>query len=220
MVSKVFDNNDFGYHKVTVERPLRLNFAATPERIGKLEEQKAFQNLVQSKKADDAQRKEAIAKGKAKQDAIRSLLNAVGKETAGSIFLDPAEFSATLDAAAKKAKARLNKNERIAILSALSERDPEAAECFDDKGNIQPDPELRDTETVPLKETPESYMAREVTPHAPDAWVDHSKTKVGYEVPLNRQFYVYEPPRRLEEIESGLRTLESEIADLMAEVTT
>ena len=220
VVSKVFDNDDFGYHKVTVERPLRLNFAATPERIAKLEDQKAFQNLAQSKKADGTQREEAITKGKAKQDTIRNLLNAVGKETDGRTFLDPAEFSATLDAAAKKAKTRLNKNERTAILSALGERDPEAAEYMDDSGNIQPDPELRDTETVPLKETLESYMVHEVIPHAPDAWLDHSKTKVGYEVPLNRQFYVYEAPRPLEEIEAGLRTLENEIADLMAEVTT
>ena len=219
-MSKVFDNDDFGYRKVTVERPLRLNFAATPERIGKLEEQKAFQNLAQSKKADDAQREAAIAKGQARQEAIRNLLRSIGKETAGSIFLDPAEFSATLDAAAKKAKARLNKGERAAILSALGKRDPEAAERMDDSGNTQPDPELRDTETVPLKEALESYMTREVIPHAPDAWLDRIKTKVGYEVPLNRQFYVYEAPRPLEEIESGLRTLESEIADLMAEVTT
>ena len=202
-----------------MERPLRLNFAATPERISLLDEQKAFRNLAQSKKADGAQREEAIIKGKARQDAIRNLLNAVGKETDGSIFLDPAEFSATLNAAAKTAKVKLNKSERTAILSALGERDPKAAECLDDSGNIQPDPELRDTETAPLKETLESYMAREVIPHAPDAWLDHSKTRVGYEVPLNRQFYVYEPPRPLETIEANLRTLESEIADLMAEVT-
>ena len=219
VVSKVFDNDDFGYHKVTVERPLRLNFAATPERISLLEDEKEFQKLAQSNKADATQREEAITKGQAKQEAIRSLLRSVGKETHSRTFMDPAEFSATLDAAAKKAKVRPTKGVRLAILSALGERDPEAAACIDDKGNTQPDPELRDTETVPLKETLESYMAREVIPHAPDAWVDHSKTKVGYEVPLNRQFYVYEPPRPLEEIESGLRTLESEIADLMAEVT-
>ena len=219
VVSKVFDNDDFGYRKVTVERPLRLNFSATPERISLLDEQKAFRNLAQSKKADGAQREEAIIKGKARQDAVKNLLNAVGKETDGSIFLDPAEFSATLNAAAKATKVRLTKGERTAILSALGERDPEAAACMDDSGNVQPDPALRDTETAPLKEPLESYMAREVIPHAPDAWLDHSKTKVGYEVPLNRQFYVYEAPRPLEEIESGLRTLESEIAGLMAEVT-
>ena len=219
VVSKVFDNDDFGYHKVTVERPLRLNFAATPERISQLEEQKAFQNLAQSKKADPTKRADAIVKGKAKQTAIRNLLRTVGEETGGRTFLNPAEFSAALDSASKKAKVPLTKPVRLAILSALGERDPEAESCTDDKGNTQPDPDLRDTETVPLKEPVESYMAREVLPHAPDAWPDRGKTKVGYEVPLDRQFYVYEAPRPLEEIESGLRTLESEIADLMAEVT-
>ena len=219
VVSKVFDNDDLGYNKVTVERPLRLNFAATPERISGLEEQKAFQNLAYSKEADPTQRADAIAKGKAKQKAILSFLGTVAEETEGRTFLNPAKFSATLDSTAKKAKVRLTKGERAAILSALGERDPEAAPCLDDKGNTQPDPDLRDTETVPLKESLEAYMAREVLPNAPDAWPDHSKTKIGYEVPLNRQFYVYEPPRQLEDIESSLRTLESEIADLMAEVT-
>ena len=220
VVSKVFDNDDFGYNKVTVEQPLRLNFAATPERISGLEEQKVFQNLAHSEKADPTQRADAIAKGKAKQKAILSFLGTVAEETEGRIFLNPTKFLATLDSTANKAKVRLNKGERTAILSTLGERDPEAAPCVDDKGNTQPDPDLRDTETVPLKESLESYMTREVLPHAPDAWPDHDKTKVGYELPLNRQFYVYEPPRPLEDIEASLRTLESEIADLMAEVTT
>ena len=219
-MSKVFDNDDFGYNKVTVERPLRLNFAATPERISGLEEQKAFQNLVHSKKADPTQRADAIAKGKAKQKAILSFLGTVAEETEGRTFLNPTKFSATLDSTAKKAQVRLTKGERTAILSALGERDPKATPCLDDKGNTQPDPDLRDTETVPLKEPLETYMAREVLPHAPDAWLDHGKTNIGYELPLNRQFYVYEPPRPLEDIEASLRTLESEIADLMAEVTT
>ena len=219
VVSKVFDNDDFGYRKVTVERPLRLNFAATPERINRLEEQKTFQNLAQSKKADPTQQKDAIAKGKAKQKAIRTLLHSVANETGGRTFLNPTEFSATLDSVAKTAKLRLNKSDRAAILSALGERDPVAEPCLDDKGNTEPDPDLRDTETVPLKESVDEYLTREVLPHTPDAWPDHGKTKIGYEVTLNRQFYVYEPPRQLDEIESNLQTLEREITDLLAEVT-
>ena len=219
VVSKVFNNDDFGYRKVTVERPLRLNFAATPVRISRLEEEKEFQRLARSKKADTSQPDDAIAKAKAKQTAIRNLLRTVGEETGGRTFLDPAKFSAYFDSAAKKAKVRLTKGERKAILSALGEHDPKAEPCLDDKGNMQPDPDLRDTETVPLRENIDEYMTREVLPHVPDAWLDHSKTKIGYEVPLNRQFYVYEPPRPLEDIELNLRRLESEIADLMAEVT-
>ena len=219
VVSKIFDNEDFGYRKVTVERPLRLNFAATPERINRLQEQRTFQNLTQSKKADPKQREDAIAKGKAKQKAIQVLLHSVANETGGRIFLSPTEFSDALTAAAKTAGLRLNKTDRTAILSALGGDDPKAEPCIDDKGNTEPDPDLRDTETVPLKESIDDYMTKEVLPYTPDAWPDHSKTKIGYEVPLNRQFYVYEPPRQLGDIESNLRTLEREIAGLMAEVT-
>ncbi|WP_419924659.1 hypothetical protein [Candidatus Poriferisocius sp.] len=104
-------------------------------------------------------------------------------------------------------------------MAALGERDSDASICNDKTGNPEPDPELRDTETVPLGEAIDDYMAREVLPHASDAWVDHTKTKIGYEIPLNRHFYVYEPPRPLDEIEADLKTLEHEIAVLLGEVT-
>ena len=77
---------------------------------------------------------------------------------------------------------------------------------------------MRDTETVPLGEAIDDYMAREVLPHVPDAWVDESKTKIGYEIPLNRHFYVYEPPRALDEIRCDLQELEREIAGLISDV--
>ena len=220
IVSKVFDNDDFGYRKVIVERPLRLNFEVTPERMSRLEDEKEFQKLAQSHKTDATQRGDAIAKGQAQQKAIRILLHSIAKDTEGRTFLNPTEFSSVLSTTAQKAKVKLNKGLRTAILSALGERDPEAEPSVDDKGNTLPDPQLRDTEMVPLKESVDEYMAEEVLPHVPDAWPDHSKTKIGYEVPLNRQFYVYEPPRQLEDIESNLLALENEIANLMAEVTT
>jgi type I restriction enzyme M protein len=74
------------------------------------------------------------------------------------------------------------------------------------KGQLQPDVSLRDTENVPLAEDVEAYFGREVLPHAPDAWMDHEKTKIGYEIPFNRHFYVFEPPRSLEEIDADLKT--------------
>ena len=86
-------------------------------------------------------------------------------------------------------------------------------------GDPEPDSSLRDTENVPLKESIETYFQSEVLPHVPDAWIDHSKTKVGYEIPLNRHFYRYEPPRPLEEIEADIKTLEGEILALLKEVT-
>lgn len=87
------------------------------------------------------------------------------------------------------------------------------------KGQPEADSSLRDTETVPLTESVEAYFAREVLPHVPDAWIDHDKTKIGYEIPLNRHFYVYEPPRPLEAIQADIVVLEKEIVALLKEVT-
>ena len=74
------------------------------------------------------------------------------------------------------------------------------------------------SKNVPLKENIEDYFRREVLPHVPDAWIDHSKTKVGYEIPLKRHFYCYEPPRPLAVIEKEIKKLEGEILDLLREV--
>ena len=84
------------------------------------------------------------------------------------------------------------------------------------KGKPQPDSRLRDTENVPLSEDVETYFKREVLPHAPDAWIDHDKTKVGYEIPFNRHFYVFEPPRALAEIDADLKQVTGRIQGLLA----
>ena len=136
----------------------------------------------------------------------------------GEVLRDREAFVDVLRGAEAAAGVKLTAPERKVVLSALGERDPQAEVCRDSKGNPEPDTELRDTETVPLSEDIDAYIAREVLPHVPDAWVDESKTKVGYEIPLNRHFYVYEPPRPLEEIESDLQALEQEIAGLLSDV--
>lgn len=220
VVNKVFDNDDFGFHRVTVERPLRLNFAATAERIARLEEESAFKKLSTSKKTKNvaAQQRE-IEEGLRRQGEIRELLAAFVAKHGETLFRDRELFLDALKAIERERDIRLAAPERKAILSALGERDSEAAACVDGKGNPEPDPELRDTERIPLKEEIEAYFEREVLPHVSDAWIDHSKTKVGYEIPLNRHFYVYEPPRPLEEIEADLKTLEGEILSLLSEVT-
>ena len=219
-VGKVFANEDFGYRKVTVERPLRLNFAAVPERIARLNDQKAFQNLTKSRKRPGPAHDSEVAAGQARQDELRTLLDLLAAQTGGRVFRDRATFLAALSAAAESSGVRLKAPERKAVLAALGERDPEAAICCDRNGSSEADPELRDTETVPLREDVNEYIAREVLPHTPDAWVDHTKTKIGYEIPLNRYFHVYEPPRPLEAIQADLQALEQEIAELLAEVTT
>jgi len=107
---------------------------------------------------------------------------------------------------------------RKTILASFSERDENAAICTNADGNPEPDPELRDTENVPLKEDIHDYFDREVKPHVPDAWTDEEKTKIGYEIPFTRHFYKYTPPRPLEIIEKEIRELEGEIMGMLAAV--
>ncbi|MDQ7840811.1 MAG: class I SAM-dependent DNA methyltransferase [bacterium] len=219
---KIFPTTHFGFRKITVERPLKLNFQASRERIARLEEEKAFQGLAQSKKKGAAGAKEQ-AEGRAQQEAIRRLLRTLP----GTLFKDRDEFESVLDAAAKKSGLKLPAPARKAVLSALSDRDETAAICRDKDGNPEPDPELRDTESVPLSESVEAFFEREVKPHVPDAWIDTSKRDekdsqvgvVGYEINFNRYFYKYTPPRPLEEIEADIRAAEKDIVRMLAEVT-
>ena len=222
VVSKVFPTTHFGFRKVTVERPLRLNFQASSERVARLEEERGFQALTQSKKKGAAGAKEQ-AEGRAQQEAIRKLLRTLPDTT----FKDRGEFVGVLETAATKAGMKLSAPITKAVLSALSERDETAAICRDDQGNAEPDPELRDTESVPLAERVETFFEREVEPHVPDAWIDPDKRDpkdgqvgiIGYEINFNRYFYRYAPPRPLEEIEADIRGIETDIMRMLAEVT-
>lgn len=218
VVSKIFDNEDFGYQKITVERPLRLNFQATPERIERIVNEKAFQNLATSKKKDGEARIRDIEAGKARQRQIIDLLTDLAAANGEKLYTNRAAFLGDLKAMDRRKGVRLTAAELKAVLSALGERDETAEICRDSKGNPEPDADLRDTESVPLKESIEEYVAREVLPHVPDAWIDEKKTKVGYEIPLNRHFYQYEPPRSLEEIDAEIKALEREILALLEEV--
>jgi type I restriction enzyme M protein len=222
VVSRIFPTTHFGFRKVTVERPLRLEFQASPERIARLDDEKAFQGLAQPKKKGAAGATEQ-AKGRALQDSIRTLLQSLPR----SPLNDREEFERRLDTAAKKRGVKVTSQARKAILSALSERDETAAICRDKDGNPEPDPELRDTESVPLSEQVEVFFDREVRPHVPDAWIDTSKRDpkdgevglVGYEINFNRYFYRYTPPRPLEEIEADIREIETDIVRMLREVT-
>lgn len=243
--SKVFENREFGFLKITVERPLRLNFQASSERIAKLDEQSAFVNLAASRKRkDDAAHAAEIAAGQATQAAIKAALQGMDSET---LYRNRPAFEAVLEAALKKAGIKVGAPVKKAILAALSERDPKADICLDAKGNPESDADLRDTEIVALPddiELPlplgygdggsgetghdkllalvedhcEDYLKAEVLPHVPDAWIDHSKTKVGYEIPLTRHFYVYQPPRPLDVIAGEISQLEKEIVAMLGEV--
>jgi len=221
VVSRIFPTTHFGFRKITVERPLRLNFQAAPERIARLEEERGFQALAQSKKKGAAGAREQ-AERRAEQEAIRKLVHALPD----TLFKDRDEFERLLDSAAKKSGVNLPAPARKAILSALAERDETAAICNRD-GHPEPDPELRDTESVPLSESVEAFFNREVKPHVLDAWIDTDKRDpkdgqvglIGYEINFNRYFYRYTPPRPLEEIEADIRVIEQDILRMLAEVT-
>ena len=221
---KVFDNTDFGFHRITVERPLRLNFQASPERIARLTDEKTWQALLTSKKKGAAAAAEGL-EGEATQRAVLDLLKtlaapvgwtsaAQSTEQTAPLYKSRGAFTKSLKAAAKTRGLKVAAPVLKAILSALSERD-ESADICTDNGQPEPDPDLRDYENVPLKDDIGAYMEREVLPHVPEAWVDHSKTKIGYEIPFTRYFYVYEPPRPLAVIRSEIEELEAEIQGLL-----
>ena len=136
-----------------------------------------------------------------------------------TLYGDRKAFLIDLREVDRAANLRLTAPELKAVLSALGKRDESAEICRDRNGNPEPDPELRDTESVPLKEGIGEYVQREVLPHVPDAWIDESKTRVGYEIPLNRHFYRYEPPRPLESIEADIKALEQKILELLGDMT-
>ncbi len=222
-VSKIFPTTHFGFRKITVERPLRLNFEASTERIARLEDERAFANLATSKKKQTAAREKEEAAGREQQDAIRALVATLPSTRVS----ERDAFEKQLAAATKAADIKLPGPIKKAILSALSERDPEAPPCMSSKGGPEPDSELRDTESVPLSESIEAFFEREVKPHVPDAWIDRDKCDkhdgevgiVGYEINFNRYFYRYTPPRELADIERDIRGIEKDIVRMLAEVT-
>ncbi len=220
--SKFFKNEDFGYHKITVERPLQLNFQASNERIELLKEEKAFQKLAESNKRTrlvpdsdqgDEQIKE-VEKGKEKQEKIIKVLKSIGNK----LYKNRDKFEAIFDDTFKKHGFEVDKSLKKAIFKALSEHDETADIIYGKKGNPEPDPDLRDYENVPLKEDIHEYFEREVKPHLPDAWIDEKRTRVGYEISFTKYFYKYKPLRQLKDITEDIKKLEEETRGLMEEI--
>jgi type I restriction enzyme M protein len=202
VVSKVFDNQDFGFQKITVERPLRLTFEITDERLNALKHGTTTIAKIDTLPAETREH----------------VVEQLGPKARPGVLKNRDTFDEWLQQALPGDQ-YVTKLLRVLLRDAFSERDETAEICTDARGQPEPDTELRDTENVPLKEKVKDYFEREVLPHVPDAWLDESKTKIGYEIPLNRHFYRYEPPRPLEEIESDIKTLEGEILALLKEVT-
>lgn len=189
--SKRFDNEDFGYTRVTVERPLRLRFRMT-----------------------DEARERFLTVYPHLEDDVTAIDEQLGREP----LLDwNAEWSHVQEVLHER-RSKWKTPEQKAFRTVFTTRDPAAEPVRKGRG-LEPDPELRDFENVPLKEDIDAYFARDVLPHVPDAWMDREKDKVGYEINFNRHFYRYTPPRPLEEIDADLKDAESEILRLLAEVT-
>ncbi|MCO7546405.1 type I restriction-modification system subunit M [Stutzerimonas nitrititolerans] len=190
--SKIFPIEAFGYRRITVERPLRLNFQVSPERIEMVLEEKAIEKL------------EAPAR--------QRLIEALQAMDESQLHRNREQFSKLLKKTLNAHDVSPSTPELKAILNALSERDPEADICMV-KGQQEADAGLRDNENVPLGESVYDYFEREVKPHVPDAWIDESKTDaqdgevgiVGFDIPFNRHFYVFQPPRPLAEIDRDLK---------------
>lgn len=188
--SKIFANEEFGYNRITVERPLRLNFTVTPERLARVKDEEL--------------------RGKLRTTLARLTDLVKNRDT----------FTTRLKAALRAADITLSPTALKNVIAALSERDPTADICTDRQQQPESDPDLRDFENVPLTEKIEDYFEREVTPHVPDAWIDHDKTRKGYEIPFTRHFYEYSPLRPLEEIQAEILGLEAEIQQMLKGVMT
>jgi type I restriction enzyme M protein len=192
--SKIFDNEDFGYTRVTVERPLRLCYRMTIDDKARFLD--ACPHLL-----DDVQ--------------------AIDKVLGRAPLLNWNEVWGEIAKLLRKQNSKWKATEKKLFRTVFTQTDPEAAPVHKNvrKDNYEPDTKLRDFENIPLKEDIDTYFEREVKPHVPDAWMDRSKDKIGYEINFNRYFYEYIPPRPVEEIDAELKEAEAEIMRLLQEVT-
>ena len=189
---------EFGYRRITVERPLRLRFAVTADTLAALAAAPAVTGWDGAAALTAALRGAAGTVWPGKQAASRALRALTGP--AGLPWPLPAPV-------------------RVALWAAVAVPDPGGEVQRGRDGQPRPDPDLRDHENIPLGTDPDDYLARAVLPHVPDAWIDHSRTRTGYEIPFARYFHRYVPPRPLAEIDADLRDLEDRIGLLLGQVT-
>lgn len=211
---RIFPNAYFGYTRITIERPLRLNFQASKERIEKLNQEPGYVNLAKSKKKGKEGLRE-IEEGTQLQKSIRKMLLSMDEK---QVLKNRNEFIETFEAKIETVGLNLKAPVINAIIDALSERDEAADICVDEGGNPEADNDLRDYENVPLMDKIEEYFKRKVLPHVPDAWMDRSKDKVGYEINFTKEFYKYKPLRSIADIRKDITALEKETEGLLEEV--
>lgn len=208
--SKIFDKEDFGYRKVTIERPLKLSFKVNEEAIENVKNTTQFINLAVSKKKDAEIKAKEESEGRIKQEKLLKLLESFDSEFE---YMDRDKFIKDLKLKSKEFDIALPAGLIKAIVNAIGARNEDAVVCKDSKGNIESDSSLKDTESIALKEDVYEYFEKEVKPHVEDAYIDESSIdNVGYEIPFTRHFYKYEKLRSFDEIMKEVESLESEIA--------
>ncbi|WP_077284562.1 type I restriction-modification system subunit M [Cognaticolwellia aestuarii] len=264
-VSKIFNNQDFGYFKVTVERPLRLNFIVNDERIERIKNSDFFKNLATSAKRKNKEAiADEIAAGKADQDELLRIFSEAKKLYADNELIKDrkvieGQFKKLFATSELKFDAAMKKS--LLSHGAFGEKDPTAEPCLNAKSQPEPDSDLRDYENIPFpggilingkrdeenelidlplpldyetkktkgkvdteellalaKDHCQQFLTKEVLPYHTDAWIDYTKIKVGYEISFNRHFYDYQEPRPLAKIEGEIKTLETDIMKMLAEV--
>lgn len=208
---KIFDNEDFGYTKITVERPMQLNYQVTPERLENLYSYAQFKKLAESKSKDLEIKMQEEKIGREQQELIKEALLTIGDE----LYTDWDSFEVKVKKALEDfdLKPAFIKN----VIEKLSEHDDEAEYVTDRRGNPKADSNLRDTEKIPLIQDIDDYFEEEVLKYYSDAWYDSTKNKVGYEINFTQYFYVYELPRPLEEIEADIAKITDEIQKLIGD---
>ncbi len=193
-ISRIFENDDFAYWSITVERPLRLSWQLTEEKLSAIED----------------------------ADYYLPVLKALQKQFGTAVQNDFNQLLSALDTQLKKLSLKWKPKEKKTFLDALSWRDEEAQPVIkkQDKDEViyEADPELRDYESVPVKQNVQEYFEKEVWPFVPDAWIDHSKTVKGYEVSFTKIFYRYQPLRSVATITEEIVQLERETEGLLNDI--
>lgn len=238
--SKVLNNKDFSYIKLLVERPLRLNFRTSDERIARLDDERAFANLVKNNSSKGSSSEESENKSGIKQQL--EIKNALKTIDSSKVFKNRDEFENVLKPILNELNFKVSSVVKKAILNALSEKDPSAEVCIDKQGDIETDSELRDYEQMHLPDSiqlpltlsyqdqdeagqeefvemirpySEEYLKNKVLPYAPDAWIDYSRARIGYEISFNRYFFVDDSqPRDIKVIEAEIAKLETRVKEI------
>jgi len=199
---KVFRNGVFGYQRVVVEQPMRRVWGLTPETVVRVRSSKAYLEAIGSYTADGRDPVAAVV-----------VLDAVIGSAGDWVEATADAFQKRLMQTATKEGAQFSSELLKVAVEAAARYDVDAPIMTDRRGQPLPDPDRREIEEVPLDEDVEEYLRREVLPATPDAWLDHAKTKVGYEIPFTMHFYRYVPPRSVDEIDAEIAIVEEAIAD-------